>query len=110
VPRFGSSYSRRAPRSRSTSETASRSRTAALVEELGDRRRVRQRRQQLDRGTRVADREHRLPDALLLVDLLVRHGHAEHVGVVPDGLVEVGHRDADVVDRVEQLIHAASVA
>ena len=53
-------------------------------------------------GPGVADRQHRLADALLLVDLLVRDRHAEDVRVVPDGLVEVGHRDADVVDGFEQ--------
>jgi hypothetical protein len=52
---------------------------------------------------------------LFLVDLLVRDGHPEDVGVVPDGLVEVGHGDAHVIDRLEQglrsgeVIHTASV-
>ena len=52
----------------------------------------------------VADRDHRLAHALLLVGLLVGDVHAEGVAVVGDGLVQVGHGDADVVDRGEQVL------
>ena len=51
----------------------------------------------------VADRDHRLAHALVLVGLLVPHLHAERVGVERDRLVEVGHGDADVVDAHEQV-------
>ena len=74
---------------------------AALVEELGDRRRLVERGHQLDLGAAhrgAAHRQHRLADALLLVDLLVQHDHAEVVVVPLDGGVQVGDRDADVVD------------
>ena len=72
------------------------------VEELRDRRVGRQRRQQLDAARpAVADGEHRLADALLLVDLLVHASQAEGSRVERDGLVEVGDGDADVVDAGE---------
>ena len=51
----------------------------------------------------VADGDHRLADALLLVGLLVHGHHAEGVAVEGDRLVEVGDRDADVVDGGEQV-------
>ena len=61
----------------------------------------------------VADGDHRLADALLLVGLLVHRLHAEGVAVEGDRLVEVGHGDADVVDGGEEMRgegHAAMLA
>ena len=55
------------------------------------------------RGLAVADRQHRLAHALLLVDLLVHALHAEVPRVERDRRVEVGHGDTDVVDRGEQV-------
>ena len=52
----------------------------------------------------VADPDHRLADALLLVDLLVEDLHAVGVAVERHRLVEVGHRDADVVDGGEEVL------
>ena len=57
----------------------------------------------------VADGEHRLADALLLVGLLVHRLHAEGLGVEGDRLVQVGDGDADVVDRGEQLAGQAGL-
>ncbi len=73
----------------------------ALVEELRDRRRVVERSHQLDlraadRGT--AHRQHRLADALIVVDLFVQDDHAEVVVIPRDRRIQVGDRDADVVD------------
>ena len=51
----------------------------------------------------VADRDHRLAHALLLVGLLVHRLHAEGVAVERDRLVEVGHGDAHVVDGREEV-------
>ena len=73
------------------------------VEELGDRGLVAQRREQLDAGAGVADGEHRLTHALLLVDLLVDRLEAEDPRVELDRVVEVGDGDADVVDGGEQV-------
>ena len=46
--------------------------------------------------------EHRLTHPLLLVHLLVQHGQAKGPAVEVDGLVEVGHGDADVVDARQE--------
>ncbi len=117
VPRRGSSYSSRRPRARRTSATASTSLDpvgdlldagAGAVEELRDRGVGGERREQLDARAGVADRDHRLADALLLVGLLVHDLHAEGVAVERDRLVEVGHGDADVVDGREQVAGEAS--
>ena len=72
-----------------------------LVEELRDRRRVVDRGHQLnlratDRGT--AHRQHCLANPLIVVDFLVQDDHAEVVVIPRDRGVEVGDRDADVVD------------
>src|SRR5919202_540780 len=76
---------------------------AGAADELGDRRLGGQRREQLDAGLAVADGEHRLADALLLVHLLVHRVDAEGLGVEGQGLVEIRDGDAHVVDRGEQL-------
>src|SRR5215213_7383764 len=76
---------------------------AGAADELRDRRLGRERREQLDAGVAVADGEHRLADALLLVRLLVHGVDAEGLGVEGDRFVEIGNGDADVVDRGEQL-------
>ena len=76
---------------------------ARALEELRDGRALRQRGQQLDAGAGVADGDHRLAHPLLLVGLLVHHGHAVGVAVEGHRHVEVGHGDADVVDRREQV-------
>ena len=47
---------------------------------------------------RAAHRQHGLADALVVVDFLVQHDHAEVVVVPLDRHVEIGNRDADVVD------------
>ena len=60
-------------------------------------------REQLDVRPAAADGHHRLADALLLVDLLVRQRHAVGVAVEGDRLVEVAHGDPDVVDGGEEL-------
>ena len=78
----------------------------ALVEELGDGAGVIQRRHQLNLGAagrRAADREHRLAHTLFGVDLLVNDDHAEEVVVLRDGLVEIRHRNADVIDCGDQI-------
>ena len=77
----------------------------ALVEEFRDRRRLVDRGHQLDlraadRG--AAHRQHRLANALIVVDFLVQHDHAEVVVIPRDRRVEVGDRDADMVDRRHQ--------
>ena len=72
------------------------------VQEPGDRRRVAERGQQLDlrrSGGGIRRREHRLHHALALVRLAVHEDEAEHLGVEADRRVEIGHRDADVVER-----------
>jgi hypothetical protein len=76
---------------------------AVAPDELGDGGLGGQRRQQLDAGLPVADGEHRLADALLLVGLLVHRVHAEGLRVEGDRLVEIGDGDAHVVDGGEQL-------
>ena len=48
-------------------------------------------------------RDHRLADPLLLVGLLVHGLHAEGVAVEGDRLVQVGNRDAHVVDSGEEV-------
>ncbi len=53
-----------------------------------------------DRG--APHRQHRLADALVVVDLFVQEDHAEVVVVPRDRGVEVGDRDADMVDRRHQ--------
>lgn len=73
------------------------------IEKAGDRGLLRQRSQQLQLITGVADRKHGLADTLILVLLLVDAGHAEHACIERDGLVQVGHRDADVVDAEQQV-------
>ena len=82
---------------------------AGAADELRDRRLRGQRGQQLDAGLAVPDGEHRLVDALLLVDLLVHRGDAEGQLVEGDRLPEVGHRDAHVVDGGEQVRGQAGV-
>jgi hypothetical protein len=85
---------------------------AVAPDELRDRRVLVQRGQQLDARLAVADREHRLVHALLLVDLLVHRVHAEGEFVEGDGLAQVGHGDAHVVDGRQQAVgqtRAASV-
>ena len=77
---------------------------AVAREELGDRRFVAQRSEQLDAGAGVAHGEHRLADALFLVDLLMDRTQAEGVGVELECVVEVGHGDADVVDGEQQMV------
>jgi hypothetical protein len=72
------------------------------AEEPRDRRAVVQRGEQLDLGAPgpgVGGGEHRLGDALALVDLAVHQDEPEHVGVEADRRVEVTHRDAHVVER-----------
>ena len=71
----------------------------AIVEDLVERG------HQLDRRTadwRTAHRKHRFADALVLVDLLVQHNHAEVVVVPRDRSVEVPHRYAHMVDRRDE--------
>ena len=78
---------------------------AALVEELCDRRGLVERGHQLDlraADRRTAHRKHRFPDALILVDLLVQHNHAEVVVIPRDRGVEVPHRYAHMVDRRDE--------
>src|SRR6266550_120473 len=74
----------------------------AALEERRDRRVGVQRCEQLDLRLAVADRQHRLAHALLLVDLLGHRAQPEYVAVERDRLVEVRHRDADVVEPAEQ--------
>ena len=50
----------------------------------------------------AAHRQHRLADALIVVDFLVHQDHAEVVVVPRDRGVQVGDRDADVIDRRHQ--------
>ncbi len=73
---------------------------AVAVQELGDRGVGEQRGEQLDAsaGRGRADRQHRLTHALLLIGLLMHAPHAEDASVELDGRVQVGHRDADVID------------
>ena len=78
---------------------------AALVDELGDRRVLVQRRHQLHLGASLgsaAHGQHRFANALIVVDLFVEHDHAEVVVIPLDRDVEVGYRDADVVDGCHQ--------
>src|SRR5579884_492912 len=77
---------------------------AALREEPADRRVVAERRQQLDPG--AADAERRRLHALVLEALAVLDRRPEQPRVALDRLVEVGDRDADVVDAGER--HQAS--
>ena len=77
---------------------------AGVLEEPRDRRRGVQGGEELETGALArSDAHHRLPHPLVGVGLLVEHGHAEGVTVEGDRLVEVRHRDADVVDRGEQV-------
>ena len=77
----------------------------ALVDELRDRRRLVDRRHQLHLRAALrsaAYGQHRLADALLLVDLLVQHDHAQMIVIPLDGHVQVRHGDADVIDGGDQ--------
>src|SRR5512139_1595196 len=78
---------------------------AVLGQELGDGRVVANRFDQLQIGRSavagVVDLQHRLADALLLVDLLVDVGEAVRPAVELDGRVQVMAGDADVVDPGE---------
>ncbi len=74
---------------------------ATAIDELGDRRLLVQGGQQLDLGGAVADNEHGLAHALLLVGLFVDADDAERPAVELDRGVEVGHGDPDVVDPAE---------
>src|SRR5690606_36333516 len=76
---------------------------AGAGEELGDGRLVVEGSEQLDERSRLADRDHGLPDALLLVGLAVRDLHAEDVAVERDRLVQVRYGDTDVVDGGEEV-------
>ena len=112
VPRRGSSYTSRRPCARTAAIASSmsrdpvgellqpgpeRSRNFAIVESgVSGASSCRH-------GAGVADGEHRLADALALVGLLVHDLEAEVVAVEGDRLVEVGHGDADMVDRGDQL-------
>ena len=73
------------------------------VEELRDRRVGVSGASSWRRGVGVADRQHRLADALGLVDLFVHDLEAEVLGVEGHGLVEIGDGDADMVDRRDQV-------
>ncbi|GIF03054.1 hypothetical protein Asi03nite_05920 [Actinoplanes siamensis] len=72
---------------------------AAAVEELGDRRVGPGRGEQLDPGPgAVADPEHRFPHTLFVIGLLVHTPQTEGFLVELDGLVQISHSYADVVD------------
>ena len=86
VPRLGASYSRRTPRSRRIARDLLDvgdpvgellEPRAGAVEELRDRGALVERGEQLDAGAGVADGDHRLAHALLLVGLLVGDLHPE---------------------------------
>ena len=66
--------------------------------------------EKLDAAAGVADREHRLAYALLLVDLLVDRVQAERRGVHLEGVVEIGYGNAYVVDREQQVAWDKGVA
>jgi hypothetical protein len=57
--------------------------------------------QQLDPSRTVAHGQHRFSDALLDVRLLVNAHDAERVAIEGNRLVEVGDRNADMVDPGE---------
>ena len=79
---------------------------SVATDELGDRGRLVDRREQLQ-GSRLfagsGEGQHRLANALFLVDLLVYCNHAEVVGVPGDGSIEIRHRDTDMVDSRHQV-------
>jgi len=59
----------------------------------------------LDPRIRVAHAQHRLTHPLLRIDFFVVDGHVEGASVESDGLVEIGDRDADMVDAGNQRMH-----
>ena len=78
---------------------------SGAVDELRDRRVLVQRCEQLDLGGTVGaagNGEHCLPDSLLLVDLFVRGHEPDVLGVPRECGIEIGHGDADVIDRSDE--------
>ena len=53
-------------------------------------------------GRGAAHRQHCLADSLVIVDFLVHQDHAEVVVIPVDSRVQVGDRDADVIDARHQ--------
>jgi acetyl-CoA C-acetyltransferase len=79
---------------------------AVASDELGDGGRLVDRREQLQCSGLIGgsgEGQHRLANALFLVDLLVHRNHAEVVGVPGDSGVEIGHRDTHVIDSRHQI-------
>lgn len=75
------------------------------VEESADGGVGTERSENLDPRIRFAHAQHRLTHPLLSIDFFVVDGHVEGASVESDGLVEIGDRDADMVDAGNQRMH-----
>ena len=64
-----------------------------------------ERSENLDPRIRVAHAQHRLTHPLLRIDFFVVDGHMEGASVEGNGFVEIGDRDADMVDAGNQRMH-----
>jgi hypothetical protein len=76
------------------------------LKETANRGVWRERSKELDPGSGIAHGEHRLANALLLIDLLVGHRQAKRADVEVDGVFEIANRDPNVIDTGNPGMHA----